>query len=102
MTIGTELILASSLVTHRRLALPGLYSTDTLLLRIAGDLALESDGFCAIARHSSAAGRQRVPVEHVFDALASRGLLKVSKTTGRNSHVFLVSPQLGRMLAEST
>jgi hypothetical protein len=47
-------------------------------------------------------GVPRVLVEHVFDVLASRGLLKVSKTTGQNSHVHSVSPQLGRMLADST
>jgi hypothetical protein len=168
------------------MALPGLYSTDTLVLRIAGDLALEFDGSLVrsldilprlveegmtaeayldslgvLEEHgyldvhrtlgsgieaassfnitiggldlyaqtfideydamltkvvvelvngelrtdrqiATQTGVQRVLVEHVFDVLASRGLLKVSKTTGPNSHVFSVSPQLGRMLADST
>jgi hypothetical protein len=46
-------------------------------------------------------GVPRVLVEHIFDVLESRGLVKVSKTTGPNSHVHHVSPQLGRMLAET-
>jgi hypothetical protein len=40
----------------------------------------------------------RILVEHVFDVLQSRGLIKLSKTTGPNSHVIQVSPQLARML----
>jgi hypothetical protein len=43
-----------------------------------------------------------VIVEHISDVLAARGLLKVSKTTGPNSDVFYISPQLSRMLSESS
>lgn len=43
----------------------------------------------------------RVLVEHIFDLFESRGLVKVSKTTGPNSYVHHVSPQLGRILAET-
>lgn len=46
-------------------------------------------------------GVPRVLVEHIFDVLETRGLVRVSKTTGPHSHVHHVSPQLGRMLAET-
>lgn len=46
-------------------------------------------------------GAPRVLVDHVFDLLEARGLLKLSKMTGPTSQVFHVSPQLGRMLAET-
>jgi TIR domain len=166
-------------------ALPGLYSTDTLMLRTAGEMSVESDstlvnsreiltrlagerlaeqayldsldvleehwyirvhrtlgagldgasafslttlGFDEYARNfidgydamqttvvaelvntdrradrqiAAETGIPRVLVEHILDVLESRGLVKVSKTTGPNSHVHHVSPQLGRMLAET-
>lgn len=165
-------------------ALPGLYSTDTLVLRTAGEMSLESDGTLINSREilerlaeegvterayldsldvleehwyirvhrtlgagldgassfslttsgldeyarnfiegydmmhttvvaelvntdqradrqiAAETGVPRVLVEHIFDVFESRGLVKVSKTTGPNSHVHHVSPQLGRMLAE--
>lgn len=165
-------------------ALPGLYSTDTLVLRAAGDMALEGDslliqsmellprlqaegvtpdafleslqvledhwyvevhrtlgsGVEAASSFSmtvagldlyaqefipgygemltkvvvelvngekagdrqiaEATGVQRMLVEHNFDVLESRGLVRVSKMTGPNSHAHYVSPQLKRMLQE--
>jgi hypothetical protein len=168
------------------IALPGLYSTDTLVLRVAGEMVVESDGdlvrtveifprldaddvteeayidsLQVLEEHgyvdvhrtmgsglqgassftvttlgldtyatnfvpgyddmerkvivelvntdhqsdrkiASETGVPRVLVEHVFDVLASRGLVKVSKTTGPNSHASSVSPQLRRMLAQNS
>jgi len=49
---------------------------------------------------ADATGVQRILVEHIFDVLESRGLAKVSKMTGPNSHIYNISPQLRRMLQE--
>jgi hypothetical protein len=43
-------------------------------------------------------GVQRVVVEHIFDVLESRGLVRVTRMSGPSSHVFDVSPQLKRLL----
>ncbi len=50
---------------------------------------------------AEATGIPRVLVEHFFDVLESRGLLRVSKMYGPTSHVFDVSPQLKRLLQGS-
>jgi hypothetical protein len=50
---------------------------------------------------ANATGVQRAVVEHVFDVLVSRNLVRVTRMSGPNSHVFDVSPQLKRMLQTS-
>ena len=102
-TFGTGVEAASSFsVTNRGLDLYArtfIDGYDSLVTRVAVELVNSERR--TDRQISSETGVQRVLVEHVFDVLASRGLLKVSKTTGPNSHVFSVSPQLGRMLEDN-
>ena len=50
---------------------------------------------------AGAIGAPRVVLAHVLDVLASQQLVEVSKTTGPNSFVGRVSPQLARRLGVS-
>jgi hypothetical protein len=55
----------------------------------------EDDGSIA-----DATGLQRVIVEHVFEVLESKGLLRLTKMTGPHSFVHNVSPRLKRLLQD--
>jgi DNA-binding transcriptional regulator LsrR (DeoR family) len=61
---------------------------------------LVNNGLDTDRQIATATGISRVLVEHILDMLEANGLVRLTKTTGPNTRVFDVSPQLRRMLAE--
>ena len=71
---------------------------DAMLTKVVAELV--NGGEAGDRQIAETTGVQRLLVEHIFDVLESRGLLRVSKMMGPNSHAFNISPQLKRMLQE--